>query len=185
VCNHSVNLYDMTSAASRRVLKDYVVGDTLGEGGFSKVKLGTHVSTGQKVALKLLEKKNLAKTDSTEMKQVQREIDALAVLSHKNIIKMFDVDWDCKYPQKNGKFKEILLLIIELAEGGELFDILSLTGAFSESVARTYFHQLISALRQCHSKGIAHRDLVSFLVWFVSSSLCRNRRIYCWMASSS
>jgi len=52
-----------------------------------------------------------------------------------------------------------LLLVLELASGGDLFDFLSFTGCFDENVARTYFHQLISGIKECHSHHIAHRDL--------------------------
>lgn len=50
-------------------------------------------------------------------------------------------------------------ILIELAEGGELFDYVANTGHYSYEVARTYFHQLINALDFAHSKNIAHRDL--------------------------
>lgn len=53
----------------------------------------------------------------------------------------------------------VLYAIIQLAQGGEVFDFLSVTGRFSEPVARYYFRQLVEALDHCHSKGFAHRDL--------------------------
>lgn len=53
----------------------------------------------------------------------------------------------------------MLYAIIQLAQGGEVFDFLSITGRFLEPVARYYFRQLIEALDHCHSKGFAHRDL--------------------------
>jgi len=49
--------------------------------------------------------------------------------------------------------------VLELAEGGELFDYVANTGHFSYEVARTYFHQLIEGLEYAHSNKIAHRDL--------------------------
>jgi len=52
-----------------------------------------------------------------------------------------------------------LLIVLELAAGGELFDFLSFTGCFDEQIARTYFRQLISGLKDCHGQKIAHRDL--------------------------
>jgi 5'-AMP-activated protein kinase catalytic alpha subunit len=38
------------------IVGDYSVGETLGQGSFGKVKLGTHLKTGQQVALKLIAK---------------------------------------------------------------------------------------------------------------------------------
>lgn len=48
---------------------------------------------------------------------------------------------------------------MELAPGGELFTKLQQRGKFSESTARNYFQQLISALHFCHQNGVAHRDI--------------------------
>lgn len=53
----------------------------------------------------------------------------------------------------------MVLLALELGTGGELFDYLMHTGAFSEVIARTYFRQLLGALEVCHAQGVFHRDL--------------------------
>eukprot|EP00808_Paulinella_micropora_P019326 g9129.t1 len=114
---------------------NYIIGPTLGEGGFSVVKLGTHESTGEKVALKIL--KNKHKMSDNARQQVERETMIM----------------------KKGKPMDVILIVLELATGGELFEFLSHTGYFSEPLARTYMKQLLSGLAHCHSKGIAHRDL--------------------------
>lgn len=44
--------------------------------------------------------------------------------------------------KKNGLEKEVVILVLELAVGGELFDFMMYTGAFSEVIARTYFRQV-------------------------------------------
>lgn len=54
----------------------WLVGPTLGEGGFSKVKLGTDEETGERVALKLLKKEKLAMSANSKV-QVEREIAAM------------------------------------------------------------------------------------------------------------
>ena len=48
---------------------------------------------------------------------------------------------------------------MEYAPKGSLFDIVRYGGALSEVIARTYFKQIVSGLRHCHSKDIVHRDL--------------------------
>jgi serine/threonine protein kinase len=53
----------------------------------------------------------------------------------------------------------VLAIILEYAEGGEIFEYIAICGKFSEDVARTYFHMLIEALEYIHSKGICHRDI--------------------------
>jgi len=69
------------------------------------------------------------------------------------------VDWECIYTKKNGKKQSVILIVLELATGGELFEFLSYTGFFDESIARTYFHQLMTGVEFCHAKGVVHRDL--------------------------
>ena len=59
--------------------------------------------------------------------------------------------------------REILVfyLVLEFAEGGDLFEYLCVYGrGFSEPVARYYFHQLINAIEYLHNtEEIVHRDL--------------------------
>ena len=50
-------------------------------------------------------------------------------------------------------------IIMELADNGEFFDYLDISGAVSEKVARYYFRNLINALEYLHSNGISHRDV--------------------------
>jgi len=141
-----------------RRLGDYILGPTLGEGGFSKVKLGVNEKTKEKVALKILKKEKLKVSNSVKQ-QVEREIAAMEKIKHPNVIRLHEVNWEAKYPKKNGKIIDTILVVLELATGGELFDYLSFTGCFDEAIARTYFHQLMSALEACHGCGVAHRDL--------------------------
>ena len=50
-------------------------------------------------------------------------------------------------------------IILELAQGGELFDFIALGGRFPEPVTRLYAKQLCQALDFMHSAGVCHRDL--------------------------
>jgi carbon catabolite-derepressing protein kinase len=51
------------------------------------------------------------------------------------------------------------VLVLELAEGGELFDYLMYSGYFDDRIARSYFRQLMLALEACHALNIFHRDI--------------------------
>jgi serine/threonine protein kinase len=139
-----------------RCIGDYIIRQTLGEGAFSKVKLGVHKETGEYVALKLLHIKDM---DDTSKKQVEREVQALARLNHPNVIRMLHLEWQAVYPKKNGSTQKVSLEVLELAGGGELFDFISFSGAFEEHLARTYFYQFIEALSVCHAQEVAHRDI--------------------------
>lgn len=141
----------------RQKIGSYLIGPTLGEGGFSTVKLGMHETTKERVALKIL--KNKHKMTDSIRKQVEREITAMSKIDHINCLKMKEVMWNATYTKKNGKKLDVILIVLELATGGELFEFLSYTGYFGESLARTYMLQLMSGLAHTHNKGIAHRDL--------------------------
>ena len=58
-----------------------------------------------------------------------------------------------------GETRQVLLLVQELAAGGELFSLLSNSGPLPEDVARLYFKQLMDGLEHLHSLSISHRDI--------------------------
>lgn len=124
----------------------YQVIKTLGEGSFGKVKLAQHLTTGQKVALKIINRKTLAKSDMQG--RIEREISYLRLLRHPHIIKLYDVI----------KSKDEIIMVIEYA-GKELFDYIVQRGKMSENEARRFFQQIIAAVDYCHRHKIVHRDL--------------------------
>jgi serine/threonine protein kinase len=98
----------------------------------------------------------------------------MKVAAHDNVIGIRAVEWDCKYPKRNGQIKvpyliwgrvvhvsiqEVVMIVMELARGGEFFDFMMYTGAFPEPIAKTFFRQLIEGVLYCHSVGVYHRDL--------------------------
>ena len=54
------------------MIEEFKIGKTLGEGTFGKVKLATHIPTGEKVAIKILEKCQIRK--KKDLERVAREI---------------------------------------------------------------------------------------------------------------
>ncbi|KAH3899445.1 probable Carbon catabolite-derepressing protein kinase [Saccharomycodes ludwigii] len=134
-----------TSTISQRIGK-YQIIKTLGEGSFGKVKLAYHITTNQKVALKIINKKVLAKSDMQG--RIEREISYLRLLRHPHIIKLYDVI----------KSKEEIIMVIEYASN-ELFDYIVQRDKMSEQEARRFFQQIISAVEYCHRHKIVHRDL--------------------------
>ncbi|KAK9473164.1 kinase-like domain-containing protein [Dipodascopsis tothii] len=133
------------SSASGRVGR-YQIIKTLGEGSFGKVKLAYHLATHQRVALKIINRKTLAKSDMQG--RVEREISYLRLLRHPHIIKLYDVI----------KSKDEIIMVIEFA-GKELFDYIVQRGKMSEDEARRFFQQIIGAVEYCHRHKIVHRDL--------------------------
>ena len=65
----------------------YVLHETVGTGGFAKVKRATHVATGEKVAVKIMDKRQLGE----DLPRIRLEIMAMKALRHQNICKLLQV----------------------------------------------------------------------------------------------
>eukprot|EP00933_Yihiella_yeosuensis_P071581 TRINITY_DN7978_c0_g5_i1.p1 TRINITY_DN7978_c0_g5~~TRINITY_DN7978_c0_g5_i1.p1 ORF type:complete len:825 (+),score=159.10 TRINITY_DN7978_c0_g5_i1:186-2660(+) len=125
----------------------YILGKTIGEGTFGKVKLGTHILTGEKVAVKILEKERIV--DVADVARVAREIHILKLVHHPHIIQLYEI---IETPRQ-------LYLIMEFCPGGELFDHIVANGRVREREACKFFHQIIAGVEQIHRMNVVHRDL--------------------------
>lgn len=123
----------------------YELDRTIGTGGFGKVKLATHLPTGEKVAVKIMDKTKLGK----DLPRVKLEISALKTLSHPNICKLYQVI----------ESESHCYVVMEYCSGGELFDHIVEKSRLSEMESRMFFRQIISAVSYLHDSGYAHRDL--------------------------
>ena len=123
----------------------YSILKTLEKGKFGTVKLAVHVPTGEQVAIKEIDK-----TKTGKFENLFREAQNMKTLDHPNIIKLLQVI----------ETKKSLYLIMEYAEGGDIFTYLR-SGRMQESEAREKFRQIVSAVHYCHQKQIIHRDLKS------------------------
>jgi len=145
----------MATRQKPRVVKGLILGETLGKGTFGYVKLGIKKSTKQQFALKFLLKKNQRFNEDA----VRTEIECMKRVKHKNVIRLLAHDYNCKYPGKDGKIEDTVLMVLEYAPGGDLYDILFYSGKLNEQVTKTYFLQLADALKAMHAVGVTHRDL--------------------------
>ncbi|CAL8331666.1 unnamed protein product [Merluccius merluccius] len=123
----------------------YEVYETIGSGGFAKVKLGRHLLTGEKVAIKIMDKKELGE----DLPRVKVEIEAMKNLSHQHVCRLYHVI------ETTSK----IFIVLEYCPGGELFDYIIAKDRLSEEETRVFFRQIVSALAYVHSQGYAHRDL--------------------------
>ncbi|XP_053321791.1 maternal embryonic leucine zipper kinase [Spea bombifrons] len=127
------------------LLKYYDLHETIGTGGFAKVKLATHILTREKVAIKIMDKDSLG----DDLPRVKTEIDAMKNFSHQHVCRLYHV---IETPKK-------IFMILEYCPGGELFDYIIAKDRLSEEEARVFFRQIVSAVAYIHSQGYAHRDL--------------------------
>ncbi|XP_078438994.1 CBL-interacting protein kinase 21 [Wolffia australiana] len=125
----------------------YQVGKTIGEGTFAKVKIAVDMKNGKTVAVKILDKKMVL--ERSLMHQVEREIGAMKILHHPNIVRIHEVIAS----------KSKIYIVMEYVSGGQLSEKMSCHSIMSETEARKYFQQLIDAVDYCHSQGVYHRDL--------------------------
>ncbi|KAL0304787.1 UNVERIFIED_CONTAM: CBL-interacting serine/threonine-protein kinase [Sesamum calycinum] len=125
----------------------YELGRTLGEGSFAKVKFARHVTTGDCVAIKVIDRDRVLHHRMVE--QIKREISTMKMIKHPNVLNLYEVMAS----------RTKIYIVLEYVEGGELFDKIAKYGKFKEDVARSYFQQLINAVDYCHSRGVYHRDL--------------------------
>ncbi|KOG96176.1 protein kinase FRK1 [Saccharomyces eubayanus] len=136
----------------------YILGSTLGEGEFGKVKLGwpknfSNNSTSafdfpKQVAVKLIKRDTISNDYKKEVK-IYREINALKHLSHPNIVKLEEVLQNSRY----------IGIVLEYACGGEFYKYIQKKRRLKETNACRLFSQLISGVHYIHSKGLVHRDL--------------------------
>jgi 5'-AMP-activated protein kinase catalytic alpha subunit len=68
----------------QNILHSFSLGKSLGQGTFGKVRLGTHLITNEKVAIKILEKDKI--NDKSDVERVTREIHILKIVRHPNVI---------------------------------------------------------------------------------------------------
>ena len=74
------------------IINEYAIKETIGKGAFSKVKLGINKLTGEKVAIKIIDKKKLK--INSENKRIEREINIIKKLNHINIVKIVQIKED-------------------------------------------------------------------------------------------
>ncbi|KAM6052620.1 serine/threonine-protein kinase ULK1 isoform 5-T5 [Chlamydotis macqueenii] len=120
--------------------------DLIGHGAFAVVFKGRHKEKPElEVAVKCINKKNLAKSQTL----LGKEIKILKELKHENIVALYD-------------FQELansVYLVMEYCNGGDLADYLHTMRTLSEDTIRLFLQQIAGAMKMLHSKGIIHRDL--------------------------
>lgn len=119
----------------------------LGQGTYGKVQLGINKETGQEVAIKTI-KKSKIETEA-DLIRIRREVQIMSSVQHPNIIHIYEVFEN----------REKMVLVMEFAAGGELYDYLSERKVLTEEEARRIFRQVSTAIYYCHKHKICHRDL--------------------------
>ncbi|CAJ1433985.1 unnamed protein product [Effrenium voratum] len=117
----------------------------IGDGAFSVVTRATNKATGAVRAVK-----SVLKSRVPSMEALHAEIEMAKNMDHpKNIVRLYAVYEDQRH----------VYLVMELCEGGELFDRVGDAFTGGEEVVRKCMRQIFASVAYCHAHSIAHRDL--------------------------
>ncbi|XP_026094383.1 NUAK family SNF1-like kinase 1 [Carassius auratus] len=125
----------------------YELLETLGRGTYGKVKKAIERHSGREVAIKSIRKEKIK--DEQDMVHIRREIEIMSSLRHPHIISIYEVFEN----------KDKIVIVMEYASKGELYDYISERRRLTERETRHFFRQIVSAVHYCHKNGVVHRDL--------------------------
>lgn len=139
--------FEDSNTVEPRVAGLYDLGPTIGRGHYAVVRSARHVFTGEKVAVKVIDK---TKLDAHSREHLFQEVVCMKLVQHPNVVRLYEViDTVNK-----------LYLILELGDGGDLYDyIMKHEQGLCEKLAKRYFRQIVTAIAYCHNLHVVHRDL--------------------------
>src|SRR5919199_3172263 len=137
-----------TGRQMERVLNGrYRVGPKIGAGGMAVVYRGYDALLGRGVAIKVLRDQYAA--DPAFLARFEREAQAVAALTHPNIINIFDVGVD------GGTH----YFVMELVDGPNLKEVIQAHGPLPPDDAVGIMLQVLAGLGYAHARGLVHRDV--------------------------
>eukprot|EP00754_Rhynchopus_humris_P017312 Rhum_TRINITY_DN14551_c22_g1::Rhum_TRINITY_DN14551_c22_g1_i1::g.95951::m.95951 len=126
---------------------DFQMLSKIGEGNYAVVLLVRQKSTGEYLAMKILNKNMLIERDEVEHTKTERAV--LGQADHPFLVKM-------RYAFQTA---EKLYVVMKFANGGELFSHLKKEKRFSEDRVRFYAAEIAMGIEYLHDRGIVYRDL--------------------------
>ncbi len=125
----------------------YEITELIGEGGMADVYKATDIVDGKNIAVKIL-KKEFAESEEF-LRRFRNESKAISVLSHPNIVKIYDVGFSDK----------IQYIVMEYIDGITLKEYIENERVLSWKDAVHFVTQILRALQHAHERGIVHRDI--------------------------
>jgi len=149
----SAAVHILKNQPKSRISDKYVMGGELGRGEFGVTYLCTDIENngggrGEKYACKSISKRKLR--TAVDVEDVRREVAIMNHLpQHPNIVKL-----KAAYEDEHA-----VHLVMELCEGGELFDRIVARGHYTERAAAVVTRTIVEVVQVCHQHGVMHRDL--------------------------
>ncbi|KAH3671726.1 hypothetical protein OGAPHI_000431 [Ogataea philodendri] len=138
----------------KQVLERYQMIDKIGEGAFSTVYKALDVKLQEEVAVKVIKKYQL---DKSQQASVLKEVTIMRQLDHPCIVKFYDFI----------ETEEFYFIVQELVVGGEIFNEIVKYTYFSEDLSRHVIIQVAEAIKYLHTEaGVVHRDLKPENIFF-------------------
>ncbi|GAV90073.1 Pkinase domain-containing protein/EF_hand_5 domain-containing protein [Cephalotus follicularis] len=134
---------------NKQMFERYRFGKELGRGEFGVTHECRDVETGEAYACKKISKGKLR--TEVDVEDVRREVEIMMrhLPKHPNIVSFKEAYED----------KEAVYLVMELCEGGELFDRIVAKGHYTERAASAVTKTILQIVKVCHEHGVIHRDL--------------------------
>nr|AEL88279.1 calcium-dependent protein kinase [Dimocarpus longan] len=146
--NDGHKLCVLKEPTGREIEQRYELGRELRRGEFGVTYLCTDKSNAETFACKSISKKKLR--TAVDIEDVRREVAIMRHLpQHPNIVTLKDT-----YEDDNA-----VHLVMELCEGGELFDRIVARGHYTERAAAAVTKTIVEVVQMCHKHGVMHRDL--------------------------
>lgn len=142
-----MNSIDNTNYIGKTLDDRYRIKSLVGSGGMSRVFLADDLVLHRELAIKML-REDISK-DEAAVRRFIHESKAVSMLSHPNIVSVYDVSVtsDIKY------------IVLEYAEGITLKEYLQAHGPLTPDETIHIAVQILSGLQHAHSRGIIHRDI--------------------------
>ena len=137
----------MDKYTGKRLDARYEIQELIGVGGMAVVYRAYDIIEDKIVAIKILKDEFLGNKEF--IRRFKNESKAIAVLSHPNIVKVYDVSFGTK----------IQYIVMEYIEGTTLKEYISNQKVINWKDAVYFVHQILSALIHAHGKGVIHRDI--------------------------
>ena len=128
-----------------------------GFGGMAQLWVATNEATGAHVCVKILVPE---RSDDESVERFRREAYAAARLSHRAIVRIFDlVELDVHGETTSSGKPAALAIVMELLHGETLADLLMKRGKLTTDETIDLALPFLSALAHAHRAGVVHRDL--------------------------
>ncbi|XP_071962493.1 testis-specific serine/threonine-protein kinase 3-like [Antedon mediterranea] len=138
-------------SSNRAVLRRHgmCLGDHIGKGSYSRVRLAVVEKEMKTVAVKIIDRRKAP--NDYQQNFLPRELEIITSLNHENVVKTF------KYFEENRN----IYMVMEYVSGGDVLQYIQMRskGPIREGLARRWIKQTIEGLRYLHQLHIAHRDV--------------------------